>query len=152
MIKLIRTNSNHSDFRRLVALLDQELSEADGDEHPFYAQFNKIDNINHVVVAYLNDVPVGCGAIKRFSDDTAEVKRMYVLPEYRKQGIARKMLKQLESWALELNYDYTVLETGKRLGSAVALYQKENYRIIPNYGQYVGVENSVCMKKSLVGR
>ena len=151
MIKLIRTNSNHSDLRRLVALLDQELAEADGDEHPFYDQFNKIDNINHVVVAYIDDKPVGCGAIKRFSDDTAEVKRMYVMRENRNQGIAKAILRELESWALELNYDYTILETGKRLENAVALYQKGNYRIIPNYGQYVGIENSLCMKKSLVG-
>jgi len=146
---LIRTNSDNTDFRELVALLDKDLAVRDGDEHKFYAQFNKVDAIQEVVVAYHNTKPVACGAIKPFSATAAEVKRMYVHPDYRKQGIAAKILTELEHWAIELGFAQTVLETGKKQPEAIALYQKVGYQITPNYGQYIGVENSVCMLKPL---
>jgi putative acetyltransferase len=146
---LIRTNSDNPDFQKLVALLDQDLAIRDGAEHAFYAQYNKINLIKHAVVAYQQEVPVGCGAIKSYADQTTEVKRMYVLPEYRGQGIAAKILAELEKWAHELGYAACILETGKKQPEAIRLYQKSGYNQIPNYGQYAGVENSVCMTKSL---
>jgi GNAT superfamily N-acetyltransferase len=149
MIKLVRTDSNDPDFRELVKLLDKELAERDGDAHPFYAQYNKIDNIKYVVVAYLENFPVGCGAIKEYSEDIAEVKRMSVPLELRGQGIGLKVLEELELWARELNYSHLILETGKKQPEAIGLYQKSGYTVIPNYGQYAEVENSVCMKKSI---
>ncbi|MEY4540205.1 MAG: hypothetical protein RLZZ306_1962, partial [Bacteroidota bacterium] len=78
-----RTNSENKDFQKLVETLDADLKIRDGEDNAFYAQFNKITSINHVIVAYDGDFPVGCGAIKQYSDDTMEVKRMYVLPEKR---------------------------------------------------------------------
>lgn len=149
MIKLIRTNSDNSDFRGLVILLDQYLSYTDGKEHSFYAQYNKLDKIHQVVVAYRNDVPVGCGALKEYAADIAEVKRMFVHPDYRKQGIAKLILTELEHWAKESGFSACILETGKRQLEAITLYQHTNYQVIPNYGQYAGVDNSVCMKKQL---
>ncbi|MFC4211739.1 GNAT family N-acetyltransferase [Pedobacter lithocola] len=149
-LALVRTDSDNTDFRQLVALLDKDLAIRDGDEHAFYAQFNKVDAIKEVVVAYQNEIPVACGAIKPFSVSAAEVKRMFVHPDYRKQGIAAKVLSELETWAAELNYSECVLETGKKQPEAIALYQKAGYQIIDNYGQYVGVENSVCMSKTLI--
>ena len=79
MIATIRTNSDNPDFRQLVQRLDQELAMRDGTDHSFYAQFNKIDLIQNAIVAYEGDTPVGCGAIKAFSTEAMEVKRMYVL-------------------------------------------------------------------------
>lgn len=148
-LKLIRTNSDNTDFRQLVALLDRDLAVRDGDEHTFYAQFNKVDAIKEVIVAYQNEIPVACGAIKAFSENAAEVKRMFVHPDYRKQGIAINILSELEHWAAELGFTECVLETGKKQPEAIALYQKVGYHITPNYGQYIGVDNSVCMAKSL---
>lgn len=149
MIKLIRTNSDNSDFLALVALLDQYLSHIDGEEHSFYAQYNKTDKIHQVVVAYSSHFPVGCGAIKEFTPNIAEVKRMFVHPDYRNQGIAKLILTELEQWAAESGFSACILETGKRQVEAVSLYQNMHYKIIPNYGQYEGVENSVCMQKLL---
>ncbi len=148
-LTLIRTDSDHTDFRQLVALLDKDLAVRDGNDHAFYAQFNKVDAIKEVIVAYQNDISVGCGAIKPFSSTAAEVKRMFVHPDYRNKGIAAKVLHELENWATELGFDACVLETGKKQPEAIALYQKVGYHIIPNYGQYIGVENSVCMAKTL---
>ena len=98
---------------------------------------------------YKEGIAVGCGAIKSFDAESMEVKRMYVNLEYRGDGIAHQILEELEKWTQELGYKYTILETGKRQVEAVAFYKKSKYQIIPNYGQYKGVENSVCFKKEL---
>ena len=147
MINLLRTNSDKSDFRELVALLDADLQIRDGAEHAFYAQFNKIDKIRHVIVAYENEKAVGGGAFKEYSATVAEIKRMFVRPENRGRGIAGQILTELESWAKELNYSECILETGAKQPEAIRLYRKSGYEIIPSYGQYLNVENSVCMKK-----
>jgi GNAT superfamily N-acetyltransferase len=149
MLTLIRTNSENQDFINLVILLDAGLAIVDGDDHLFYSQFNKIDKIRYVVVAYENEVPVGCGAIKEFEPGTMEVKRMYVSPGVRKKGIASQILNELEIWSLELSCSKCILETGKRQPEAIGLYTKNGYRAIPNYGQYANVENSVCFIKIL---
>ena len=149
MFKLIRTNSNHSDFINLVSLLDAELAQRDGNEHSFYAQFNSIKDLKHVIVLYDSNVPVGCGAIKEFNPNSVEIKRMYTILDSRGFGIATKILIALEEWADELGYTACILETGKRQPEAIALYQKNGYLHIPNYGQYIGIDNSVCFKKTL---
>jgi GNAT superfamily N-acetyltransferase len=149
MIRIIRTNSDNQDFIGLVKHLDADLAERDGEDHSFYAQFNKIDKIKHVVVAYENDQPVGCGAIKEYAPDTMEVKRMYTSPESRGKGIASKVLRELEVWAAELSYGTCILETGKKQPEAIGLYKKNGYQVIPNYGQYAEVENSLCFEKHI---
>ncbi len=149
MLQLIRTNSGNADFIELVKHLDADLAIRDGDEHSFYNQFNKIDTIKFVVVAYENDKPIACGAIKEFNSNAMEVKRMYTLPEHRGKGIATKVLTQLEKWAKELNYKKCILETGKKQPEAIELYKKNGYKQIENYGQYAGVENSLCFEKEI---
>lgn len=149
MLKIIRTDSLNEDFRELVGLLDADLSVRDGADHSFYAQFNKIDLIKNVIVAYAEGKAVGCGAFKPFDDESVEIKRMFVRLENRGQGVAVEVLRELEDWAKELNYAFAVLETGKKQPEAIRLYEKSGYELIPNYGQYVGMENSVCMKKKL---
>ena len=149
MINILRTSSENHDFIELVRLLDADLAIRDGDKHTFYDQFNKIDNIRYVVVAYENNIPAGCGAIKEYKPDSMEVKRMYVLPEHRKKGIASKILDELEIWASELFYSKCILETGKGQPEAIELYKKKGYTLIPNYGQYAGVKNSLCFEKRL---
>ena len=149
MIQLKRTNSDDADFRALVSLLDRDLAVRDGDEHAFYAQYNKIDAIKNTIVAYAENKAVGCGAFKEYEPATVEIKRMYVLPEYRGQRIAADILSALELWAAELHYKACILETGKKQPEAIRLYQRSGYSLIPNYGQYANVENSVCMKKYL---
>jgi putative acetyltransferase len=149
MIKLTRTDSGNPDFIALVNQLDAELAQRDGTDHSFYAQFNKVDTIKHVVVAYENGLPVSCGAIKEYDKDTMEVKRMFTLPESRGKGMATAVLQELEKWAAELSYQKCVLETGKKQPEAIAVYKKNGYRQIPNYGQYAGIENSVCFEKEI---
>ncbi|HZY79317.1 MAG TPA: GNAT family N-acetyltransferase [Cyclobacteriaceae bacterium] len=149
MITVRRTDFTDSHFRTLTGMLDAELAVVDGEDHAFYMQFDGIENIKYAVVAYLDNEPVGCGAIKHFSDDCAEVKRMYVQMEHRRLGVASTVVRELETWAKELGYTACVLETGKRQPQAIGLYTRLGFKIIPNYGQYVGVDNSVCFRKSI---
>jgi len=149
MIKLLRTDSTHPDFVFLVAQLDALLAELDGEEHAFYNSLNKIDMIKQAIVAYNDDKPIACGAIREFSPSAMEVKRMYTIPGYRGKGIATQLLNELEKWAAELNYEKCVLETGYRQPDAIHLYTRQGYKRIPNYGKYVNMENSVCFEKEL---
>ena len=151
MLRLIRTNSVNSDFFSLVKQLDAELAGRDGEiDHAYYEQFNKIDSIRYVVVAYADNFAVACGAIKLYEPGVMEVKRMYVTPDSRRQGISTSILKELENWAKELSCFKCILETGKRQPEAIRFYQKNGYTLIPNYGQYLGVENSLCFEKVLM--
>lgn len=149
MLQLTRTGSENPEFQKLVVLLDEDLAIRDGEEHAFYAQFNKTTLLKHVVVAFKHNEAVGCGAFKKYETSTVEIKRMFVLPPHRGQGIAGNVLTELEHWAKELGYTSCVLETGKNQPEAIRLYQKSGYRIISNYGQYAGIANSVCMKKEI---
>lgn len=149
MLEIVRTAANNPDFQKLVALLDQELAAIDGEEHDFYHQFNAIDHLNYCLVGYQGKQLVTCGAIKPFDDHSMEVKRMYTVEAVRGKGLATALLTELESWAKELGKDYCLLETGQRQEDAVALYKKNGYQIIPNYGQYKGIANSICFRKKL---
>lgn len=150
MIRVLKTDSGNDDFIALVRKLDADLAERDGSDHSFYSQFNKIDKIRYAIVLYQDEAPIACGAIKEFEPGAMEVKRMYTLPDHRGKGIAAKVLASLEEWAAELGYEKCVLETGKRQPEAISLYQKCGYGIISNYGQYAGIENSVCFEKKIV--
>ena len=149
LMKTLRTTSENPDFQKLVKQLDAYLTMMDGDEHAFYHQYNKIDMLKHCIVIFDNDEAVACGAIKELDTKSMEVKRMFTLPEKRGKGLASAILRELETWSKELGYEKTVLETGKKQVEAVALYNKCGYKIIPNYGQYIGVDNSVCFEKIL---
>lgn len=144
-----RTNSDDLDFQNLIVELDKDLAVSDGDEHSFYDQFNKLTDIKQVVVVYENEIAVGCGALKEYNKQVVEVKRMFVLVEKREKGIATLILKELEVWAKESGYQKCILETGIKQPEAMALYKKNNFIVTDNYGQYTGVENSVCFEKKI---
>ncbi|MEO5777660.1 MAG: GNAT family N-acetyltransferase [Flavobacterium sp.] len=147
MITLVRTTSDNEDFGNLVIELDAYLRILDGEDHAFYAQFNKTSLLKNAIICYENGKVVGIGAYKEFEPNVAEIKRMYTLPESRGKGIAKAILTELETWAKEENYTTFILETGFMQVDAIGLYQKLGYQITENFGQYIGVANSVCMKK-----
>lgn len=149
MLQLKRTNSEDPDFINLVKSLNAYLAIVDGEDHAFYMQYNGMDHLKQVVVAYQEDLPVGCGSFKAFNDKVVEIKRMFVTPGFRGKNVANSILKELELWAKELNYKKCVLETGKRQVEAVSFYSKNNYIIIPNFEPYIGIDNSLCFMKDL---
>lgn len=149
MLRIERTESHHPDFEALASRLSQFLSVLNGDADDFYAAKNRVDGLPTVVVAYYNEAPVGCGAIREIDDHCVEIKRMFVDPAVRNHGIGKAILKELETWATELGFTSAVLETSRRLEPAISLYSRTGYFTIPNYGAYVDVADSVCMQKAL---
>ncbi|EAY28247.1 GNAT family N-acetyltransferase [Microscilla marina] len=149
MLTLERTHSDNEDFIDLIKHLDAYLKVQDGEDHDFYAQYNKVDAIRWVLVAYSNGVAAGCGAIKPYNEQTIELKRMFVHPDHRSKGVAQAMLQHLEQWAAEEGFTTCVLETGVKQVEAIRLYTKAGYELMDNYGQYAGLATSVCMKKAL---
>lgn len=145
---LVKTTSENPDFQTLTQLFDEYLVDIDGDEKDFFAQYNQI-YLDHVIVCYEEGQAIGCGAFKPYEAEVAEIKRMFVLPNQRGKGIAQAILNELELWAKNTGYHFCLLETSNKLTNAIALYRKSGYTIIPNYGQYLGVESSVCMKKTI---
>jgi GNAT superfamily N-acetyltransferase len=149
-IELKRTTSANPDFRLLVVELDVDLRVRNGEVMDIYDQHNIIEQIDTVVIAYMGDIPAGCGCFKKFSTDAVEIKRMFVRHNFRGKGISAAILRDLEKWALEEGFKFTVLETGNRQTEALGLYQKMGYENIPKYEPYVDLPDSICFRKQLV--
>jgi GNAT superfamily N-acetyltransferase len=98
-------------------------------------------------VAYLDDAAVGCGGVRCVDARVAEIKRMYVDPSRRKQGVARTLLRALERAAADLGAQSLRLETGSEQPEAVSLYDSAGYSRIPGYGLYADDPRNICMAK-----
>ena len=108
-IEIIRTTSNNPDFSSLIEALDKDLYQRNGEAQLKYRPYNKVDMIRHVVVIYVDAEPVGCGAFKKFDDESVEIKRMFVYSELRGKRLAARILQELEQWAIEEGYSKAVL-------------------------------------------
>ena len=148
-IQIATTTSDNIDFLFLITALDASLWERYPELKTNYWGNNIVEFNPNVVVIYLDEKPVGCGCFKKYDKNTIEIKRMFVSPQARGLGLAKKILLELELRASELGYSFSVLETLFKQIEAINLYQKVGYAIIDNYEPYVGLENSICMKKQI---
>ena len=148
MIRIKRTNSENQEFKKLVQLLNSDLAERDGANHPL-SQFNTIENIKHVVLAYKNHKSIGCGAIAAYDMNTVEIKRVYVSPEVRGKRIGTMIISELEQWAKELGSSKCILFTGINQPEANRLYEKNGYRLIEKYGKLSEIAESLCFIKDI---
>ena len=85
------------------------------------------------LVGFADGTPVCGGGLKRLDDDAAEIKRMYVVPGARRQGLARRLLSALETAARERGYRIVRLDTGPRQPHAKALYTATGYVEVADY-------------------
>lgn len=150
-MRFIYTDGDNPDFIELCHGLDDFLNELVGGEEnrAEYLPYNRLDDIHNVIIAYDDTIPVGSASFKKYDNECAEVKRVFVKREYRGKGISNKLMELLENAAREQGYRYLVLESGEPLTAAMALYKKIGYQTIPNYGQYKDMPDSICMKKKL---
>jgi len=148
-VTIKRTNSDNTDFQQLIRQLDNELWNELNEDQATYDQYNKVPGLDTVIVIYEKDRPVAIGCFKKYSDDTVEIKRMYVVKEQRGKGFSKLVLKELEIWAAESGFRYAILETSVHFKAARGLYTNADYTTIENYDQYKGLDESVCMKKEL---
>ncbi|MGO4906102.1 GNAT family N-acetyltransferase [Flavobacterium sp. W20_MBD1_R3] len=149
IIKICKATSENPDFINLISALDKSLWERYPELKADYWGNNILELNPNVVIIYLEDTAVACGCFKKYDKDTIEIKRMFVSPEVRGMGLAQTILRELERWALDLEYSFAVLETLYKQKEAIALYQKTGYNIVDNYEPYVGLKNSICMRKQI---
>jgi len=149
-VSLKRTTTDDEDFKLLVKELDHELWVELKEDQATYDQFNDVINIQTAVVVYISNEPVACGCFKKLDVYTVEIKRMFVRKSQRGKGLSRQVLSELERWAREQNYKYAVLETSIHFETARNLYTSTRYKVIPNYGPYVDLAESICMRKELI--
>ncbi|BCN29092.1 GNAT family N-acetyltransferase [Anaeromicropila herbilytica] len=145
------TNGEDPDFAMLCTELDRTLDELVGTifQRKQYDQYNQRDNIHDVIIAYQKGIPVACGAFKMYDEEHAELKRIYTDASCRNIGLGTEMLRRLEAKAKIKGYKYCILETGKPLEAACHVYQKAGYKVIPNYGQYANMPDSICMERKI---
>ncbi|HWT75004.1 MAG TPA: GNAT family N-acetyltransferase [Mobilitalea sp.] len=146
------TNGEDQDFINLCSMLDDNLNEIVGGEkqRAEYNQYNMLNHIHDVFIAYEDELPVGCASFKYYDDGIAEVKRVFVRKDYRGRGLSKLLMEQVEKKAREQGYRSLILETGKPMTEAIGLYTKIGYNVIENYGQYKNMPLSVCMSKNIV--
>jgi GNAT superfamily N-acetyltransferase len=141
--------------KQLIGALNAELDDRypeEGANHFDLAAEEVADGRGAFLVAFLDDEPIGCGAVRRISPTVCEIKRMYVAPSARGRGVGRRILNELESIARRLGASHLVLETGVRQPEALALYTRAGFATIPLFGSYADTphpELSVCMAKDL---
>lgn len=150
-IRFEHTDGRNKDFIVLCHALDDFLNAIAGGEknRAQYVPYNAIDDIRDVIVAYDADKAIGCAGFKRYDEECAEVKRVFIREEYRGYGISKRLMDCLEHAARSRGFSCLVLESGEPLAAAMALYRSIGYKTIPNYGPYVDMPESVCMKKNL---
>lgn len=147
----VRTDGKNEDFIENCRLLDMDLDRRVGRQikREKYQKFNQLDEIREAIVVYDDGKPVGGGAIRRYDDATVELKRVFVHNEYQGQGIGSRLVSLLIEWAAQLGYRRMILETGELLAESCAVYRKQEFAVIPNYGPYADMPESLCMAKTI---
>lgn len=143
----IFTDEKDERFLKLVSELDRGYYERIGDELSKYDSYNEFKNPHVVILAFDNDLAVACASYRVLDNDSVEFKRVYVKKDYRKRGIAHNIITQLEKLVVKNNFRYSYIVTGKNNHAAIKLYEKLNYKLIDNFGQFIDDDTVICMKK-----
>ena len=133
----------------LAQKLDEYYFELVGDVHLRYAQANLPQNFACLVVVYEQESPIACGCWKVVDEQTAEIKRIYVLPEHRRKGAASMIVSTLEEDLLKTGRRHIVLETARTTPDSAALYSSLGYQVVDYYGSPAGADNCLCFEKNL---
>ena len=143
----IFTDEKDERFLKLVGELDRGYYERIGDELSKYDSYNELKNPHIVLLALDNHIAVACASYRVFDNETVEFKRVYVRNEYRKRRIAYTLIVQLEKSVIESGFRHSYIVTGKNNQPARKLYEKLNYELIDNFGQFKDDDTVICMKK-----
>ena len=138
-----------ADFRTLAAALDAYYFTLVGDIQLKYAEPNRPENMSALLVAYAGDTPIGCGAWKAVDGETAEIKRIFVDPAYRRKGAATAIIRMLESDVLASGRHKLILETAVDTSGSHGLYLSLGYQLRDYYGSPAGAENCLCFHKEI---
>ena len=147
--QFVRTNINDTNFKKMVQLLDAELLAMYGNQQADFDPHNKLKEDTLVLIVKHNEKTIGCGAFRPMENSTAEIKRMFVHPDYRGKGLSKLILKELENWIKEKQYTYIKLETGSKNLAALSLYPATGYESIEPFGPYQDLPDSFCFGKKI---
>jgi GNAT superfamily N-acetyltransferase len=148
-MKIVFVPASSQDFRDLAAKLDAYYFTLVGEIQNRYAEPNRPENMTALAVAYDADTPIACGAWKRLDEETAELKRLYVLPEYRRKGVASGLIEVLEAHAAAAGISCMILETAVDTTDSHKLYLSAGYQLTDYYGSPAGEANCMCFRKNL---
>lgn len=175
-MEFVRTDGKNKDFMENCRLLDMDLDRRGGKriKRDKYSEYNKLDDIKEAIIIYEDGKLAGGGAIRKYyadrypgggyyegaergkhavwevsAENTVELKRIFVHPDYQGRGIGTELVSFLMEWARELGYRRMILETGELLAESCAVYQKLGFEVIPNYGPYADMPESLCMAREL---
>ena len=145
------SNGSDPDFIQLCSQLDDYLNCIAGgvQNRKEYLPYNKPNSIQHAVILYDADTPIGCIGLRHYAKGVAELKRLYILETYRGFGFSKQLMEEIERLAITLEYHRLILETGMVLHAAMVLFHHMGYHKIPNFGPYITMRHSVCMAKDL---
>lgn len=114
-----------------------------GDDKVYYTRYSESENLEKVLVAYVDNCPIGCVAYRRKADGVGEIKRLFIRKEYRSKGISKKLLATIESYAKEQGCHTLFLDTRITLEPAVSLYRAFGFNIIFQQGLYIQMEKKL---------
>ena len=114
-----------------------------GDDKWCYTRYSENENIESVWTAYLDNLPIGCIAYRKKSDEIGEVKRLFIKSEYRGNGISKKLLDTVESYAKEQGCHTLFLDTRITLEPAVSIYRNFGFSIVFQQGLYIQMEKNL---------
>ena len=148
-MRVIHTDGRDKRFENLCDELDNYLNNIIGEENQKnqYNRYNTLEDIHDVILIEDKSDSVACGGFKRYDEFTAEVKRVYVKETERRRRFGKIVMDEVEKVALKKGYKNLILETGRNLEGAQKMYIKLGFEVINNFGQYIGNEESICMKK-----
>ncbi len=145
------TDGNDEDFQRFYLATEEYYSSIVGgiENRKGFIPYNISESVRTVIIAYIDDIPVGCAGLKPYNDCDAEIKRVWVEPNYRRRHIAADMMQMIENKAREQHFTRAILQTRVAMTEAVSLYEKLGYYRIENYPPYDKLEGAVCYAKDL---
>lgn len=146
------TDGTNETFHRFYLITEEYYSKIVGgvENRKAFIPYNISMSIQDVLIAYIDDVPVACSGLKKYSEKDIEIKRVWVEPEYRGHHIATDIMEIIENKARQLDFQRTILQTREIMTDAVELYIKLGYHRIDNYPPYNELDGAICFAKDLI--
>lgn len=146
------TDGTNEAFHKFYSITEEYYSKIVGgvENRKSFIPYNISMSIQDVLIAYIDDFPVACSGLKKYSEKDIEIKRVWVEPEYRGYHIATDMMKKIETKAKQLGFQRTILQTREIMADAVVLYVKLGYHRIDNYPPYNELNGAICFAKELI--
>ena len=148
-MNIVSMKSADNNAINLFFLHDDYMMEFLGDDKCFYTRYSEKENLENIWVIYSDGSPVGCIAYRKKGDGVGEVKRLYIVKEYRGKGISKELLKTVERYAKEQGCNTLFLDTRITLEPAVSIYRSFGFNIVFQQGLYIQMEKNIATNPNL---